>query len=161
MEASYRSYMAIFLVPFTAVWAGGSLSGIYGSQIIKGEFNLGTSLFGLPFLIGSIVLITVCLLSVFGRTVISSDNGEALVFIGIGSIGWYRRFLWREIDKVVEINTMQNSYLALEGSRRITFGWGLSSKKRFWLAAQFFFRGQFFIKAQCASRVHLISASGH
>ncbi len=133
-EASYRSYMAIFLVPFTMVWAGGSLSGIYGSQIIKGEFNLESSLFGIPFLLGSIVLVTVCLLSVFGRTLVSRESNEGLVFIGIGDIGWYRRFPWRDVDRVVEINATQNSHLALEGTRRITFGWGLSSKKRFWLA---------------------------
>ena len=38
------SPLALFFVPFTCVWAGFSMMGIYGSQIIKGEFNLEQSL---------------------------------------------------------------------------------------------------------------------
>src|ERR1700678_4022487 len=60
--ATTRSWAAVFIVPFTCVWAGGSLSGIYGSQIVKGHFQLGPSLFGLPFLIGSCFLISMCAL---------------------------------------------------------------------------------------------------
>ena len=49
--ASTRSWMALFIVPFTCVWSGGSLFGIYGTQIVHGRFNVGMSLFGLPFLL--------------------------------------------------------------------------------------------------------------
>ena len=131
---SNRSWMSLFLVPFTLVWAGGSLSGIYGTQIIKGEFNPGQSLFGLPFLIGSIVLITITLMSLFGQTVISSENGKSHVFIGIGILGWNRRFDWRTVDKVVETTSGQYKHISLEGSKRINFGWGLSSKKLYYVA---------------------------
>ena len=134
VEASHRSLMAIFLVPFTMVWAGGSLSGIYGSQIVKGEFDPGQSLFGIPFLLGSVVLITITLMSVFGRTLISNQDGKALVFMGIGSIGWYRRFDWRNIDRVIETSKGQYNHIALEGSKRMNFAWGLSSKKQYYVA---------------------------
>ena len=40
----------IFFLPFTCVWAGGSMWGLYGTQIISGKFDLFRSLFGLPFL---------------------------------------------------------------------------------------------------------------
>ena len=43
--ASTRSWMALFIVPFTCVWSGGSLFGIYGTQIVHGRFNVGMSLF--------------------------------------------------------------------------------------------------------------------
>ena len=56
--ATTRSWFALFIVPFTCVWAGGSMSGIYGTQIASGHFNLGTSIFGIPFLIGSCVLVS-------------------------------------------------------------------------------------------------------
>src|SRR5688500_3614568 len=56
LGSSTRSAAAIFLVPFMLVWSGGSMGGIYGSQIAKGDFNLAMSLFGLPFLFGTIVL---------------------------------------------------------------------------------------------------------
>lgn len=46
-----------FMVPFTAVWGGFSLFGIYGTQIIKHHFDLKASLFGLPFLFGTFFLL--------------------------------------------------------------------------------------------------------
>ncbi len=134
VSGSHRSLMAIFFVPFTAVWAGGSLSGIYGSQIVSGDFDLGQSLFGLPFLIGSVVLITLCLMSLFGRTLVSVENGKALIFIGIGSIGWYRRFDWRLVDRVTENTSGQYKHISLEGSKRLNIGWGLSAKKQYYIA---------------------------
>src|SRR5687767_8011351 len=51
LGSSTRSGVAFFLVPFMCLWSGGSLGGIYGSQIVKGDFNLAMSLFGLPFLL--------------------------------------------------------------------------------------------------------------
>jgi hypothetical protein len=134
INASNRSLMALFLVPFTLVWAGGSLSGIYGAQLASGEFDPGQSLFGLPFLIGSIVLISFTLMSLFGRTVVSCENGKALVFIGINSIGWYRRFDWRTIERITESDSRQNNHLSLEGAKRINFGWGLSSEKQYFIS---------------------------
>jgi len=134
LEASHRSWSALFLIPFTAVWAGISLSGIYGSQIESGEFDLQASLFGVPFLIGSIVLISITLMSIMGKTVISNENGKGLIFMGIGSIGWYRRFDWNSISSVVEKQSYQYEHISLEGKKRINFGWGLGDKKRYYLA---------------------------
>lgn len=131
---SHRSWMALFFVPFTLVWAGGSISGIYGTQIVNGEFDLSQSLFGFPFLIGSIVLISLCLMSVFGRTLIAVENGKALIFMGIGSLGWYRRFDWSSVDRVTEITTGQYKHISLEGAKRLNFGWGLSAKKQYYIA---------------------------
>ena len=56
----YRTASAalLFLIPFTAVWSGGSMFGIYGTQMIKGHFDMAKSLFGIPFLLGAIVLCT-------------------------------------------------------------------------------------------------------
>jgi len=134
IEASNRSLKALFLVPFTLVWAGGSLSGIYGTQLANGEFDPSQSLFGLPFLIGSIVLISLTLMSLFGRTYVSNENGKALVFIGIGSIGWYRRFDWKNIDRVTESESRQHTHISLEGNKRLNLGWGLSSEKLYYMS---------------------------
>jgi hypothetical protein len=74
---SQRSCVIFFLVPFTVVWAGGSLSGIYGTQIARGKFDLGASLFGIPFLLGSLVLTGLCLFMLFGYSAVeSSRSGE-------------------------------------------------------------------------------------
>ena len=88
LSLSTRSCIAIFLVPFTLFWAGGSLGGIYGMQIAKGEFNLVMSLFGLPFLVGSIFLIAITVMTVAGRCVVELAGGQ--FSIRTGAMGIYR-----------------------------------------------------------------------
>jgi hypothetical protein len=88
LTLSTRSCIAIFLVPFTLVWAGGSLGGIYGMQIAKGEFNWMMSLFGLPFLVGSFFLIALTVMSVCGRTIVELAGGK--FSIRTGALGVYR-----------------------------------------------------------------------
>ena len=88
LTLSTRSCIAIFLVPFTLVWAGGSLGGIYGTQIAKGEFNWIMSLFGLPFLVGSVALIGLTVMSVAGRTIVELAGGK--FSIRTGALGVYR-----------------------------------------------------------------------
>jgi len=112
IEASHRTLYALFIVPFTCVWAGGSLTGIYGTQLMSGNFKLVESLFGIPFLLGSIILISISLLSLFGRTIISDENGKALIFIGVGPIGWYRRFEWSSISNVIEKQSNQYKHIS-------------------------------------------------
>ncbi len=128
VEASHRSYYALFIVPFSVVWVGGSLGGIYGSQFSTGEFNPETSLFGLPFLIGSVILVSLSLMSVFGRTLVSVENNDALIFIGVGPIGWYRRFDWRSVSRVTEYRDNQFRVISLEGKKRLSLGWGLKGE---------------------------------
>jgi len=77
--AATRSWMALFLVPFTCVWAGMSLSGIYGRQILSRNFNAFDSLFGPPFLIGSCLLIGMCAMTVAGKVEISKTDDQLKV----------------------------------------------------------------------------------
>ena len=88
LTLSTRSCIAFFLVPFTMFWAGGSVGGIYGTQIAKGEFNLWISLFGLPFLVGSIFLIAITVMTVAGRCVVELAGGK--FSIRTGALGVYR-----------------------------------------------------------------------
>lgn len=94
------SKQAIFLVPFTTVWAGFSLTVIYGSQIMKGEFDWRVSLFGLPFLIGSIALISTCCYMLFGKQVLTLACGKGMFFRGVGSIGRRKRFAFDRTTRV-------------------------------------------------------------
>ncbi len=98
--SSARSGVAIFLIPFTAVWSGGSLGGIYGKQIARGHFDWKMSLFGIPFLIGSAFLIPIALVTAFGKVVVRGEGDQGSVRIGVGPIGWTRRFRWSEIKGV-------------------------------------------------------------
>ena len=81
----------IFLIPFTAVWSGGSMFGIYGTQIKEGQFDLARSLFGLPFLIGSLALISLVLFLLIGRWRIRYSQGLLEAALEIGPFGWTRR----------------------------------------------------------------------
>lgn len=69
VELRYRRFnpVVLFLIPFTCVWSGMSIGGIYGSQIVKQAFDWKLSLFGIPFLIGTVVLVGVILNLLFAR----------------------------------------------------------------------------------------------
>jgi hypothetical protein len=113
LTLSTRSCIAIFLVPFTLVWAGGSLGGIYGTQIAKGEFNWMMSLFGVPFLLGSVALIGLTVMSVCGRTIVELAGGK--FSIRTGALGVYRTrsAAWHDVRscRLTEVSRRsRNSY---------------------------------------------------
>jgi hypothetical protein len=85
--ARVRSVAAWFVIPFAAAWSGFSLGGIYGGQIESHQFNPAISLFGLPFIVGSVVLWSVALMYLAGKVVVECDGNELKVFTGIGGIG--------------------------------------------------------------------------
>src|SRR5205814_5386880 len=71
-----RSPAAFFLVPFMCVWSGGSLGGIYGTQIVEGEFNPLLSLFGIPFVLGTLLFGSIAVMSVVGKVVVMVDGPD-------------------------------------------------------------------------------------
>jgi hypothetical protein len=140
--ATTRTWMALFLVPFTCVWAGGSLTGIYGSQILKGEFNPFASLFGIPFLLGSIVLVSWCAMCVAGQVVITRQSDRLAIFTGVGPIGWTRTYAFSDFSSAREgfsafgswnWNNRQGPAIRLEGRRAAAFGSTLSVDRRYFL----------------------------
>lgn len=86
------SPVLFFLIPFTAIWSGGSMSAIIGTQIKKGTFSVEESLFALPFAIGTVVLLSVIAYLMFGKWVVSLSRGQGSVFVGVGPLGSTRRF---------------------------------------------------------------------
>lgn len=137
--ASTRSAIAFFLIPFMLVWSGGSLGGIYGTQIFNGEFDLMMSLFGIPFILGSVIFWTFALMSVAGKVELTLDSEGGTIFTGLGRIGIKKRFSWkdvravRESDLSVHYPGSKNGRLQLEGKTRISFGSGLNSSRRYYL----------------------------
>jgi hypothetical protein len=137
--ASTRSPIAFFLVPFMCVWSGFSLGGIYASQIVSGEFSLLLSLFGIPFVLGTLLFGSVAVMAVCGQVVVQVDREEGRIFTGVGPFGWTRRFYWNDIHAVDEGVTHHrhagNSHqaIALVGQRRITFGSMLSDARRYYV----------------------------
>jgi len=132
--------MALFIVPFTCVWSGGSMTGIYGTQIMKGHFNLGMSLFGLPFLIGSIFLVSWCVMSVAGKVTVSVHGDRLAIFTGVGPFGVTRTATLSDFKSVREdfgygsMNSNRASrVIRLEGNRAMAFGSMLSNERRYFL----------------------------
>ncbi len=97
LELRYRrlSPVLLFLIPFTLIWSGGSLGGIYIAPLLKtGRLDPNAALFGLPFLIGTFVMLSIIVYMIFGVWRIRLSGGEGSVFAGVGRLGWTRRFAY-------------------------------------------------------------------
>ena len=136
-----RSGIAFFLVPFTLFWSGLSLGGIYGSQIAKGQFNLEQSLFGLPFLIGTMILVPVTLMTIFGKVVVRGSGDQGGVFIGVGPVGWTKKFRWSEVRLArMSLTKWKQNHrtlpvIELDGPKPVRFGSQLSEARREFMLA--------------------------
>jgi hypothetical protein len=142
LSISTRSWVAVFLVPFTLVWSGGSLGGIYGTQIAKGEFSLTQSLFGLPFLIGSVFLIGLTVMAVAGRLIVELAGGR--LRLRAGALGVYRTKSadWRDVRgcRLTEVSLRgrySNSFqveVAVEGGKPLRVGIGAERETMLWVS---------------------------
>jgi hypothetical protein len=137
--ATTRSPIAFFLVPFMVVWSGGSIGTIYGGQLMRGEFDAFSSLFGIPFLLGSVVLWSLALMAIWGKVELTLDQQGGSIFTGLGQIGLTKKFSWEEVSTVKEEQTLmrypgsQGHAIVLEGKRKISFGQGIREGRRYYL----------------------------
>ncbi len=127
--------IAIFMTLFMTVWSGASLGGIYGTQIINGKFDLAMSLFGLPFLGGSILFWSIALMAMFGRVKVTINRNQVEIFTGIGKLGRTKVIALDDISKVYEKTTRgskggTSTSIALEGRSIYQFGRGLSFERQ-------------------------------
>lgn len=83
---------AFFVIPFTMFWSGLSLWDSYVKQFLNHKFDLLSTIFGLPFLAGTVILVAVALVLVFGKVRVRLGGGRGSVFEGVGAIGRTRRF---------------------------------------------------------------------
>jgi hypothetical protein len=132
---STRHPASFFLVPFMLIWSGFSIGGIYGPQIKKGELDLFDSLFGVPFLIGTVVFGAVALMSVLGKIVVRVENSQGTTFTGLGPFGWRRRFRWDEVKEIRQsFNGTSNGkpmkQVTIHADRPIGVSIGLNEKRQ-------------------------------
>ena len=144
--ATMRSPAAFFLIPFMAVWSGMSIGGIYGSQIVNKEFDLFLSLFGVPFLAGTVIMLSMTLLAIAGKVEVVIGH-ESYVFKGVGKIGIKKRFDWNSVIRIYEsdhnigndvsvdsrYSSSRYSSIFIEGKERIKIGGGLKENRKYLL----------------------------
>ncbi|CAG1010798.1 hypothetical protein PHYC_03931 [Phycisphaerales bacterium] len=94
-----------------------------------------------PFITVGLVMAGVTLVSLAGKVELRLRQAEGSVFVGVGSLGWRRRFdagavkrvhlnqtLWKQNDQSKEV-------VVIEAERRVAFGSMLTDERRRWLAA--------------------------
>lgn len=92
--------VAFFLVPFTVVWSGGSLTSIFEPQIQSGKFELINSLFGIPFLLGSVFLVLACYRLLFGKMVFKISSRELEFTSNNSVIRTRHRLKWNTVSEI-------------------------------------------------------------
>jgi hypothetical protein len=97
----------LFLVPFVAFWSGISMTVIYIIPLATGQFDWKTGLFGLPFLLGTVVLVTVILNVLLGKTTVTLSKGK--VQVGTHLLGW-NRLKEFECGKGTAVSLQTSSY---------------------------------------------------
>jgi len=134
--------VVFFLIPFTALWSGFSMWGIYARQITSGKFDLGTSLFGLPFLVGTIFLVSLIVFMLFGCWRIRVGRGHCRAFVGIGPLGRRREIslapgtaVRLEMSSWKKNNVAQREIVVTSGNDKIKFGAMLPDPARVFIAA--------------------------
>lgn len=134
--ATTRTRAAILLVVFFLAWSGGTLGGIYGSQVVSGKFDLVQSLFGLIFLAGSCALGSFALLSYWGRVEVTMKQQSLRVFVGVGSMGWSKTVDPATVKSVSEDwagwsrGKRPQRSIVLSGATTIKFGSLLTMERR-------------------------------
>ena len=96
-----------FFIPFTLLWSGISMTAIYLVPLVRGEFEWQEGLFGLPFLIGTLFLLTMILYLLFGRTTITLMKGRVRVSTGLFGKGRVREM---ECAKGTQVSLQMSGY---------------------------------------------------
>ena len=95
----------LFMIPFTLVWGGVSMYALYIQQFIDGEFDIVATIFGLPFLAGTVILIGANIMMVVGVTEVTIKASECVIFVGAFGLGLRRRFDPASVRCVLETCT--------------------------------------------------------
>ena len=128
--ATTRHGSAFFLVPFLCVWSGGSLGGIFGSQIRSGNLHWGLVLCSIPFLVGSVFLGSITLMSIGGKVEVRLRGRRGEVFVGIGPLGWKRLIDIGQTKTICEGIHDRSPGIELKGRSSLRFGANLSEARR-------------------------------
>jgi hypothetical protein len=91
----------LFLIPFTALWGGGSVGFLYVAPLVQGKpLDPQQALFGIPFLLGTIGMLAAIAYMLLGKLTIRLNGADRWVFTGVGPIGWRKPFDATNVESV-------------------------------------------------------------
>lgn len=137
--ATTRSGIAVFLVPFVVVWTCALVGGVFGSQIASGKFDAMTSVVGVFLAIAGTIIGSFALMTVCGRVEVRLRQGTGEVFVGVGVIGWRRRFDAAGVRTIREdwagwsSGKRPRKAIFVEGAERVVFGSMLNEGRRYFV----------------------------
>ena len=100
-------------------------------------------MFGIPFVLGTLLFSAIAVMSVCGKITVTVDDGLGRLFAGVGPIGWARHFNWTEITAIEEDYAAYHCkngscpvVIALVGSTKLKIGAMLSEACRVFLVQE-------------------------
>lgn len=111
VELVYRKLSSAlwFLIPFTILWGGTSLTSGLIVPLMNNRLDPQAAFLASPFLIGTVVLVSVILSMLFGKVRVVLDGEYSEIYRGVGLIAWRNRFDFSNIKCV----TIQKSTLSV------------------------------------------------
>lgn len=98
----------LFLIPFTAIWSGFSMFGIYIGPFLKDDkIPLEQALMGIPFAIGTIILLVSIFSMLFGKRILTLSNGKGTYAFKVFGIGRTKHF---ELNRSTRIENSETNY---------------------------------------------------
>lgn len=124
-----KRWVLWFLVPFTLLWSGISMTVIFIVPLATGKFEWKEGLFGLPFLVGTIFLLGFILMMVFGHLAVTLSRGQVRIFRGAFGLGRTQTIPCGGDTSVsieqssVSVNNVRQSEIVLRnGEKTVQFG---------------------------------------
>ena len=98
----------LFLIPFTAVWSGFSMTAIYIAPLLnEGTIPIEQALLGIPFLLGTILLLCTICTMLFGKKILTLSNGKGTYAFKVFGIGRTKHF---ELNRSTRIENTETNY---------------------------------------------------
>ncbi len=98
----------LFLIPFTAIWSGFSMTAIYIAPLLnEGTIPIEQALLGIPFLLGTILLLCTICTMLFGKKILTLSNGKGTYAFKVFGIGRTKHF---ELNRSTRIENTETNY---------------------------------------------------
>ena len=153
ISATARSGTGVFFVIFAIFW--NSLVSVFVAVTVANFIKNGFSksafdnapfpgfefLFLTPFVLVGVGMAAAALATLLGKVIVSVDGSDGRVFIGVGPVGWTRRFDWHKVTSVREAKSTwtQNDrhvpLILIDGETPLKFGSLLNEQRRRYVAA--------------------------